>query len=266
MKTFNFAKPNSNNPIPLYMQVRDSIRSSIDSQELLPGDMIPGEKDLCEYFNVSRTVVRQALNELVNESLLVRKKGKGTFVTEPKIPKRFHQELIGFHEEMTSKGYKVKTDVVENKVVQATEKIAKVLKLQDGDKVISLIRIRYIQAKPLLLSISYLPYSMCKMLPQINLEEQSLYHVLESQLNFKLGKGTRTIGVCLSTKDQSDMLNIPMNSPLFSVESVNYLRDQTQTPIEFSISYYRGDVFNFEVELIRSKNDNATIRRNYKFL
>ena len=89
-----------NSPLPYYIQLKEILKGYIENGDWKTGSQIPSEPDLCEIFDISRTVVRQALKELTYEGLLVREKGRGTFVAEPKISEGLIQELTGFYQDM----------------------------------------------------------------------------------------------------------------------------------------------------------------------
>lgn len=244
-----FKKIDLNSPIPFYIQVEDTIRSAIEQNQLKPGNLIPGENDLCEYFGVSRTVIRQALDDLTHEGLIVRKKGKGTFIREPKILERFGQEITGFYHEMTSRSYQIKTDVLEQEVVPADEEIAKYLSKDIGDPLILLRRLRYLQDEPILIVSSFLPFEKCESLLEEDFTKLSLYEYLENRMGYKLSYGQRTIEATVADSEQAKLLSIHKGDPLIHLNSIVYLEDDT--PIEFYRSYYRGDRYKFEVQLIK---------------
>jgi len=246
-----FKKIDFNSPIPFYIQVKDTIRSVIEQNLLKPGDLIPGESDLCEYFEVSRAVIRQALNDLFHEGLVVRKKGKGTFVCEPKFLERFGQEITGFYHEMTSRDLQIKTEVLQQEIVPADEELAKYLSINIGDPLVLLKRLRFLEDEPILIVSSFLPSEKCENLIKEDFSKVSLYDLLENRLGFNLSFGQRTIEATLADSEQAKLLKIKQGDPLIFLNSIIYLEDGT--PIEFYRSYYRGDRYKFEVELIKIK-------------
>ena len=236
---------------PYYVQVRDTIRSAIQQNHLQPGDLIPGESDLCDYFDVSRAVIRQALDDLTHEGLINRQKGKGTFVSEPKILERFGQEISGFYNEMTARSYQIKTEVLQQQIFPADEEIAKYLKVNTGDPLVLLKRLRYLEDEPILIVSSFLPYEKCEALLEEDFTHQSLYGFLESELGCRLSYGRRTIEATLANSEKSKLLKINKGEPLLAINSIVYLEDGT--PIEYYRSHYRADRYIFEVELIKIK-------------
>ena len=99
------------NGIPYYYQLKKYIIEEIESGVWKKGEQILPETKICELFDISRTVVRQTFQELVNEGYLIKKKAKGTFISEPKINENLVQSLMGFYEDMTARGFKVKNDI-----------------------------------------------------------------------------------------------------------------------------------------------------------
>src|SRR5665647_1614587 len=124
------------NGIPYYYQLKKYIIEEIESGAWKTGEQILPETKICELFGISRTVVRQTFQELVNEGYLIKKKAKGTFISEPKINENLVQSLMGFYEDMTARGFKVTNEILWQKKIPATEKIAKQLNLEVGEDVI----------------------------------------------------------------------------------------------------------------------------------
>ena len=121
------------NPIPFYLQVIDALRAQIREGVFPAASQLPGEHELCAMFNVSRTVIRQALNELGREGLILREKGRGTFVAQPKIKEKFFQKLTGFYQDMVDQGYQPVTQVLKQRVAPASTQIAEKLRLARYD-------------------------------------------------------------------------------------------------------------------------------------
>ena len=148
-------------PIPYYAQLKDALREKIEHGEWKAGDQIPSEPDLCRLFAVSRTVIRQALKDMAYEGLIVREKGKGTFVAEPKISESLIQNLTGFYQDMLERGQAPYSKVLKQAVIPASPKVAKYLSLAPGSLVIEIQRLRFVQDEPIVLVTTYLPYALC---------------------------------------------------------------------------------------------------------
>jgi GntR family transcriptional regulator len=238
-------------PIPYYFQLEEILREAIEGGKWVPDQQIPSEPELCETLGVSRTVVRQALNELVNEGLLYRRRGKGTFVTRSKIAESLVQNLTGFHEDMVAKGLTPVTQVLEQKRIPASKKVAGMLNLKEGDQVIKIDRLRSIGNEPILTVTTFIPYQSCRALLDEDLTNQSLYAVIEDRYNLEIARGRRTLEAISASEEDAKLLGIEEGDPLILLKSVSYLEDGG--PVEYFEAKHRGDRSRFEVELIRRR-------------
>lgn len=236
-------------PVPYYIQVKESLQEQIRQRSWQPGYQLPSEPDLCRIFGVSRTVIRQALQELANEGLLVREKGRGTFVAEPKISGSLVQRLAGFYEDLVSQGYTPTTYVLRQEVVPAPPTVAAYLGVKTGTAVIEIERLRFIQDEPLVLATTYLPHALCPAVLHADLSNQSLYALLEEQCGLSIARGYRIVEAVLPNEHQARLLAVDKSSPLIKLKSVTFLNDGT--PLEYYQAYYRGDRLQFKVELVR---------------
>lgn len=235
--------------LPLYAQVMDAIQSHIESGNMAPGDQLPGEPELCRMFDVSRTVIRQALRELEQEELIVRLKGKGTFVAEPKIRESLVEELTGFYQDMQAKGHAPVSTVLKQEIVAAPRRIAAFLQTKIGTAVIQVDRVRFLDGEPIVLVSTYLPYELCPKLLKADLTQASLYAFLQEEYGIEIARGHRTLEAVAATEEEATLLEVEEGDPLVLIDSVSYLTDGT--PIEYYHALHRGDRSRFEVELIR---------------
>lgn len=236
-------------PIPFYVQLWDLLREHIKQGVWRPGDQLPGEHALCEQYGVSRTVVRQALSELESEGLIIRQRGKGAFVAEPKIIESLAQKLTGFYQDMSERGLHTVTQVLVQEVMPAPANVARQLEIPVETPVVHLRRLRFVKDEPILLVTSYLPHALCPRLEQIDLSNRSLYACLEQTYGLIIARGRRRIGAVAADSEQAHLLGIDPGAPLLSLDSVSYLVDDT--PIEYYHAVHRGDRSQFEVGLVR---------------
>lgn len=247
-------------PIPYYFQLEGFLKEEIEKGRWNPGQQIPSEAEFCEAFGVSRTVVRQALNELVNEGLLYRRRGKGSFVARPKIAESLVQNLTGFYEDMVAKGLTPITQVLEQKLIPASKKVAGMLSLKEGDQVIKMDRLRSINNEPILIVTTFIPYHICPTLLEEDLTKRSLYAVLEDRYKLEIARGRRTLEAISASEEDAKLLGIEEGDPLVLLKSVSYLKDGR--PIEYFEAKHRGDRSRFEVELIRIKGGDKIVARH----
>jgi GntR family transcriptional regulator len=238
-------------PLPYYYQLEEILREQMESGKWWVDQRIPSEAELCEAFRVSRTVVRQALNDLVSKGMLYRQKGKGTFVAKPKIDENLIQNLTGFYDDMVARGLHPVTQVLTQKTSPANKKVAHKLTISEGALVIEVERLRFINDQPIVLVTTYLPYELCPELLREDLTSQSLYHVLEDKFRLRIARGRRTIEAVAANEREARLLQVKRNAPLVLLDSVSYLEDGR--PIEYFHALHRGDRARFEVELVHMR-------------
>jgi GntR family transcriptional regulator len=236
--------------IPYYVQLKDALVEEIEAQRWMPGDQLPTEQELCTLFGVSRTVVRQALQGLDFEGLVVRERGRGTFVAEPKISSTsLVHSLMGFYEDMEKRGFDMVSDMLEQSMQPAGQHVAAYLNMDPVTPVIKLHRLRKIENEPIVLVTSYLPYELCPGVLNEDFTDQSLYLYLEQACALKVARGRRRIEAVAANSSEAELLQISKGAPLIKMESVSYLGDGT--PIEYFHGLFRGDRSCFEMEIAR---------------
>jgi GntR family transcriptional regulator len=246
---------NFDSHIPYYIQLIDILREKVQLAEWIPGDQIPGEQDLCERYQVSRTVVRQALKELEYEGVISRQKGKGTFISLPKISEGLVQKLTGFYQDMVERGLKPGTKVLHQNVIPSNDKIARFLNIKPGEQVIDIQRLRFINDEPIQIVTTYIPYAICPELASVDLSNQSLYEFLEKESGIVLAKGHRYIEAVLANEQEATLLGIERGAPLLLLDSVSF--SENGEPIEYYHALHRGDRSRFEVELVRIRESTS---------
>lgn len=235
-------------PIPLYYQLKEKLTESILKGELPVGSLVPSERELSDYYGISRMTVRQALGEMVKEGLLVREQGKGTFVAEPKIDQGL-LKLTSFSEDMRSRGMKPDSRIQAIYVQQASSPISSALGLLADDRVVVFERVRLADRKPMAYEIAHLPLARFPGLDQENLHSVSLYSLLEAKYQLSIQYARQTIEVGLSNPIESKSLGIRNKSPVLLIERVTF--DTNNQPFEYVKSIYRGDRYKLQVELHR---------------
>jgi len=237
-------------PIPLYYQLKKQLLSLIENGELKEGELLPPENDLCKRLNVSRPTIRQAFFELVNEGYLNRYKGKGTFVSAPKVEDRFFSKLESFHDEMAQKGFSPKTQVIKLEKIAGHHEANERLSLPLDAPIIYLSRVRSVDAVPLVYVETYLPYEEYKDLMRVDFTVNSLYESLEKLYHRRVSRVRREFVAGNALQKEAELLQIVRNKAICLVKTVAY-SNSFPTPVEFSVARYRGDINIFSVELSR---------------
>ena len=236
-------------PLPFYYQLKQILLTELKTRELAPGARLPGDHELCDTYDVSRTVVRQALAELETEGVIERVKGRGTFVAQRRTGERLAQSLTGLFEDVEARGSHLRSDVRRLEVVPADEQVAQSLDLELGASVIVLERLRFVDEEPWVLVTTYLPFEIAPGLLADDLEHQSLYGLLEQKYGVQLRYGQRAIEASIAGAALARNLGISPGDPVLVLRSTVY---GNQRPVEMFVAYHRGDRSRFEVSLNRS--------------
>ena len=236
-------------PLPMYYQIKELLAAEIRDKQIAPGDRLPGDHELCWRFDVSRTVVRQALSELAVEGVLERIKGKGTFVARPKTAEGLVQSLRGLYEDVAERGGHLHSDVLRLEVVPASDQVGRDLELEDRAPVIVLERRRLIGDRPWVYTITHIPYSVAPRLVDEDFADQSLYQVLEQRYRVTITRGRRSVEAALAGEQVARQLGIAAAAPVLVLRSVSY--DDRNRAVETFVAYHKGDSSRFEVELGR---------------
>jgi len=167
------------------------------------------------------------------------------------------QNLTGFYEDMMAKGLTPITQVLEQKLIPASKKVAAMLNLKEGDQVIKIDRLRSVGNEPILTVTTFIPYQICPGLLEEDLTNQSLYAVLEDRYKLEIARGRRTLEAISASEEDAKLLGIEEGEPLVLLKSVGYLEDGG--PVEYFEAKHRGDRSRFEVELIRRRRPRGSI-------
>lgn len=225
--------------IPLYFQIKNLLIDMIDHGYLSPGEMIPSELELCKVFNISRTTIRQALSELVKEGMFYRIKGRGTFVSQYKIKHNFLHKKILLDDNLSNKGFIPSSKLLHLKTVSASHDVLTSLKLPLGTEVISIKQLKYANNEPIIISNTFLPYSLCKNIYEHDLNKETLTHFLSGNVHTKITNTKYFLQAVTATKEDCELLSITKVTAVQLIYGISY--NKFETPISYTVSRYRGD-------------------------
>lgn len=246
--TFHFSIEKN---IPLYEQLVSYIKIQIQLGVLKPGDQMIPENDLCKILNVSRTTVRQCMNRLVEEGLLIRQRGRGSFIANSKL-KRNINYLYNFTENIRSIGAVPTSIVLTKEVIDITDKqlISSLRLPENSPKAFHLIRLRCADNTPLLLENTYIPYYLCDGIEQFNFETISLYDTLTNQYLLNLYHASETIEAIIIKGVTAKLLKCSSNTPGYQIERISHL--DSGYVFELTTSTTRADKCVFRLELYKN--------------
>jgi GntR family transcriptional regulator len=236
-------------PVPYHYQLRQLLEQAVTGGSLAVGDQIPTEAWLCERYDVSRTVVRQALSDLEREGLVSRMKGKGTFVSRPKLSEHVIQSLTSLHEDLAARGQRLETKVLRLEVEPISSHVAEMLELPQTERIVLLERLRFLNGEPLVVTAAHMPYALCAPILELDMSRRSLFETYEHELGLKLHRGTRAVEARAAGAEIAEQLGIEEGAPVLAFSGVTYIEDGR--PIEYFVGMHRGDRSRFEVELYR---------------
>jgi len=234
-------------PLPLYYQLEEQIKKSIESEELRPGDALPSERELSETYQISRMTVRQAITNLVNKGYLFREKGKGTFVTSQKFEQNL-QGLTSFTEDMKARNLIPGSKLLHFEIYPADEDIKAMLSLEDDELIYKIKRLRLANDEPIAVETSYLPV---KLVPGLtpDILSSSIYTYIEKDLELTIGHASQTVEAAIVNEEDQQHLNINKGVPVLLIQRETYL--ENGTPLELVRSSYRADRYKFKIDIER---------------
>ncbi|MCS6962632.1 GntR family transcriptional regulator [Thermoflexus sp.] len=237
-------------PIPLHMQIRERLLKAIQASHMPSHRRLPSERLLAEWFGVNRLTVRQAVQELIRQGYLYARPGKGTFVARARMHQPL-QWLTSFTEDMAARGMKASSRLLSQEILPAPPDIAQRLNVAPGTEVVRLERLRLADEEPMALETAYLPHSRCPGLLSFDFSQLSLYEVLRKHYGLRLQRAEQTIQAVVLSPKEARWFGLPRGSPGFLLERITFL--ENDEVIEFVRSLYRGDRYQFQVQLIAPK-------------
>ena len=238
------AQFNIHNPIPLYHQAYLLIRGMIINGLFKPGDLLPSEIELAHSLNIGRQTLRQAMSKLVEEGLIERFSGRGTFVCEKKAGNDFLLDR-SFSQEMTELGIKPHSKILlkSNDVININDPPCFQKKL--GAPCLHLTRLRYGDKIPIGFQEAIILTEHCQDLDKHDFTTESLFRVLTEIYGLEISEIYHVVNAILSSELLANLLEIKIGTPLLLEKSVTFLSDGE--PIEATTSYFRADKYEYSV-------------------
>lgn len=228
-------------PIPLHVQLKDRLHYLINDGAFK--EKIPSERELMKTYNISRSTVREAVSRLVQEGVLEKVRGKGTFITVKPI-EEWLGNLSSTTETIQNMGMTPDARLVEHGKIKAPEEVFEVTGWQE---VYYIKRIRYADGQPLAIENQYYPLEIGERLARYDIEKGTLFDILEQQLNIKLADAKQIItGSYLSSEDAM-LLNVPESFHVLNTERILY--DIDGNLIEYYHASFRADLYSFRIHL-----------------
>src|SRR6202011_3039245 len=235
-------------PIPLYESVESALAAGIADGTMPPETQLPPEEGLIERFKVSRTTVRKAIQNLIERGLVEVRRGRGTFVTQPKIMQEL-TELTGFVEDMQALGRTPTARLLEKRIVAADETVAHQLALAPGTLVVRLRRVRLADGVAMSFDETYLPREIGEKIAAEDLEAEPVFALLEDKYGTPLVEAEYKLAAAAADPVAAHALQVTAGSPIFLIERTSYTTGNR--PVDYERLHYRGDLVRFVTRLTR---------------
>lgn len=254
--------PESNKP--LYQQLYEYFKRLILNGTLQEGDQMLPEIQICEAMDLSRSTVRKTMDKLIEDGLILRRRGKGSYVTSHKLRRQINY-LYNFSENMESIGVHPSSIVLECKVLKkAPKEIREILRLpSENPSVFLLKRIRLADGEPILCENTYIPYHLCPGIQKLRFSSQSLYTILLERYLLEPYRATESIEAVFLSDQDKELLECTEDIPGFKISRVSYL--ESGEIFEYTTSLTRADKCVFTMELFKNPSPTTypiQIRRN----
>ena len=207
----------------------EQIQWYIQENQLKPHTQLPSERELCTMWQMNRSTLHTAIQQLIEERKLYSVKGSGTFVAPPRLVRNI-KGIQSTSEAMRKTGYFLWTEVLISRIETCDGYVARKLQIEEGDKVFHLYRLRIRNNVPLMIENSYINYEQCEGLEAHNFAEESLYKVL-GDLGILLTKGTEKVGITFATEEEAKLLKVEEGQYLYYQSGV--VNDDRGVGIEF---------------------------------
>jgi GntR family transcriptional regulator len=224
-------------------EAREQVLELIETLEV--GDAIPSERALSTNLGVSRLTLRAALDDLVREGYLIRRRGSGTFVAEPKVAKGM--EITSFSDDMRSRGLTPGSTTLDFRTIPAGARLGRILHVSPSEPVLTVKRLRLADGEPMAVEQLHVPESLFPGLTARDLEESGFYDLVETRYEIEIVGGTQTVEPTVTDEEESKLLGVPLHSPALQFERVT--RSALGAVVEFTSSTYRGDRYRLVSEL-----------------
>lgn len=247
--------------VPLYYQLASLLREKIISGQYAPNDQIPTETDLVKDYGLSRITVRQALASLEEEDLIVRARGRGTFVTD-RPPFTGNLRIDGSINDLISMGLGTSVKLLGLRTVTASAEDAAALELEPGSEITRITRVRYYHQKPYCYLVNYLPLEIGSKVSKAYLKQGSMLKFIEG-LGIPLCDAMQSVRASLADARLARRLQVRIGAPLLYVDCL--VRTDGGRPVERVHIHYRSDIYSFTVHLTRDPAETETTGAGWAF-
>lgn len=237
---------NRASPVPIYHQIMDGLTRQIRSGQLTPGQLLPSETELSRSLGISPMTARQAMNGLVNQGLIRRQRGVGSFV----LPRRMDhplERMVGFSEDMHARGLRPASRILRVEQAKAPKEVVERVPLNDATAMLRVRRVRLANDQPVgvhdawLLGVSF---------TRTDLERAGSLYALLAESGIQLGGCEETIDAVAADRELAGLLGVPVGAPLLRATRFTWGEDGQF--VEYVVALYRADLYQYRIRLTRT--------------
>lgn len=252
MKKDSISSINLNSPLPLYFQIKEDLRTKIETGQLKEGEYLPSEFKLMEQYGVSRPTIRQAVDLLCQEEYLEKQRGIGTFIKKNRPIPRDLNDLLNFNEEAQKKSFVFSTEVLGFETIPSNQTLQQIFGTGEPS-FYKIKRLRHLEHKPAELVTTYIPESLMDNLGDFDLSKHSLFDILAKERGIQVGHAEKVLKAVNASAEDAKLLKIPANTAVQFVRTITYNTDGL--PIEFSYAMDTNMFSHFKIIATRNPSN-----------
>ncbi|WP_010276735.1 UTRA domain-containing protein [Paenibacillus senegalensis] len=243
-------KLNNSSQEPLYLQLKHVLKEEINRGNYAPGEQLPPESELCEIYGVSRGTARKAIMDLVEEGILSRQQGKGTFVREAMIQRELFS-IGGYSDTTATSAEGMQSLIISCSVTLSDDYLAAFFEEEPGERALELKRLHHIKDEPLILETAHYSLNRFPDLERFIMENPSTYSTLKTRYNVEITYSVKTLELVHATEEEARLLKCDPGAGLYRIERKSY--DNHDHPIHISSSLYKTNRVKFTITVDKRK-------------
>jgi GntR family transcriptional regulator len=242
-----------NQPLPKYYKIYEDLLNDIRKGRYHENRLFPSDNELVKIYDVSRGTIREAIKLLLQQGYLIRKQGKGTYVTYKKI-EQDPDRLIGFTELMKQHDLKPSAKIIKKEITAPDANISHLMRLSSRQYVVRLVRLRFGNNQPLIIERSFFNYDLFKPIYDMDLEQNSIFELLYRHTATRLGNALQRIEAVSAGREENTWLEVDLHTPLLLIKRL--IKTTEDTIFQYSEDVYRSDRINFSTQTVPYNPDN----------
>jgi GntR family transcriptional regulator len=243
---------------PVHMSIRDDLRMRLNAGEWNAGERLPSETELAARYGVARMTVRQAVGALASEGAVVRRQGLGTFASDRRPAGS--ADLLSFTEEMRRQGHQVQTKLIGAAVEQPPAPAREALRLGQSAAAVTVRRVRLVDARPIVVQHSWLPYARFAGLDANPLLDGSLYAMLEAHYGVRIVRAKQAFAAGAAGESDAAALELEPDEPVLLVARTTY--DSSNLAVEYAMNAMRPG---YSIETVMERRPESAARQPWQF-